>query len=101
IGLSSLILASYMTNVLELMLYSYAFMVSGLFIPILVALYGKRPNSLAAIFAMIIGGATTVGLAFLNIKLPFDLDANIFGISASAIVYFVLNKISNIRGETG
>lgn len=94
IGLLALLLASYMTNVLDLMLYSYAFMVSGLFIPILVALYGKKPNSLAAIFSMIIGGTTTVTLVVLNIKLPFDLDANVFGISASAFIYFTINYFS-------
>ncbi|PKQ63829.1 sodium:solute symporter [Labilibaculum filiforme] len=88
IGALALLLASFMTNVLELMLYSYAFMVSGLFIPILVALYGKKPNSLAAILSMIIGGTTTVVLIVLKLDLPFGLDANIFGISASAFVYF-------------
>jgi SSS family solute:Na+ symporter len=95
IGVLALLLASYMTNVLELMLYSYAFMVSGLFVPILAALYGKRPNSLAAIFAMISGGTMTVVLIVSEIKLPFDLDANIFGITTSAIVYFVISKIKN------
>jgi len=93
IGALALVLASFMTNVLELMLYSYAFMVSGLFIPILVALYGKKPNSLAAILSMIIGGTTTVVLIISNLKLPFDLDANIFGISASAFVYLIVNFI--------
>lgn len=104
IGVLSLILASYMTNVLDLMLYSYAFMVSGLFVPVLAALYGKKPNSTAAILAMIIGGTTTVLLTTLELKLPFDLDANIFGISASATVYFIVilifrkNKITqNIK----
>ena len=90
IGVLALSLASYMTNVLELMLYSYAFMVSGLFIPILVALYGKRPNSVAAILSMVIGGTTTVTLIILNLELPFNLDANIFGITASAFVYFLV-----------
>jgi len=102
IGILSLLLASYMTNVLELMLYSYAFMVSGLFVPILVALYGKRPDSLAAMFAMVSGGTTTVVLVVSNINLPFDLDANIFGISTSAIVYYIIHKINfskNIRGN--
>ena len=150
IGVFSLFLASCMTNVLELMLYSYAFMVSGLFIPILVALYGKRPNSIAAIFAMIFGGLTTLLLQInkisiseklnkteftekfnqiknlfpemqnqfneivskeeilnkidslqlihsdllnLSFRLPFDLDANIFGIFMSVAMYFVVSKL--------
>lgn len=91
LGVLALLLASYMTNVLSLMLYSYAFMVSGLFIPILIALYGKKPNSIAAISAMIVGGTTTVSLIISDLKLPLDLDANIFGISASAFVYFIIN----------
>lgn len=95
VGTLALLLASYMTNVLELMLYSYAFMVSGLFIPILVALYGKRPNSLAAILSMVIGGTTTVALIVSDLDLPFKLDANIFGITASAFVYFLTTSFLN------
>jgi SSS family solute:Na+ symporter len=91
IGILALLLASYMTNVLELMLYSYAFMVSGLFVPVLAALYGKRPNATAALFAMIIGGSTTIALIIAKANLPFGLDANIFGISASVITYFLIN----------
>jgi len=99
IGALSLLLASYMTNVLSLMLYSYAFMVSGLFVPVLAALYGKKPNAHAAMLAMIIGGTTTVILAVGKFKLPFDLDANIFGISASAVVYLIVNIINRKRNE--
>jgi len=93
IGVLALLLASYMTNVLDLMLYSYAFMVSGLFIPVLVALYAKKPNSTAAMFAMIFGGSTTVILTSLEINLPMDLDANIFGITTSFLAYNLASKI--------
>jgi SSS family solute:Na+ symporter len=41
-----------MQNVLELMLYSYAFMVSGLFIPVLGALFGRK---VIAAFGMLAG----------------------------------------------
>lgn len=90
IGVVALILASYMTNVLSLMLYSYAFMVSGLFIPVLAALFTKKPDSSAAIFAMVIGGGTTITLSEMQTTLPFELDANIFGILASAFAYFIV-----------
>lgn len=56
IGVLALFLASYMTNVLDLMLYSYAFMVSGLFVPIIAALFSRKPSTLAAMIAMISGG---------------------------------------------
>jgi Na+/proline symporter len=93
IGGLALFLASHMTNVLELMLYSYAFMVSGLFVPVIAALYGKKPNATAAISSMISGGATTVLLTTLKVKLPLDLDANIFGISTSVFVYLIFSLI--------
>jgi SSS family solute:Na+ symporter len=38
-----------------------------------------------------VGGTTTVSLIISDIKLPLDLDANIFGITASAFVYFTIN----------
>jgi SSS family solute:Na+ symporter len=100
IGILAILLASYMTNVLDLMLYSYAFMVSGLFVPILAALYGKKPHSGAAMAAMLLGGSTTIALVVADLYLPFNLDANIFGITASAVVYFTIhtfNKRVNAR----
>ncbi len=150
IGVLALFLASYMTNVLELMLYSYAFMVSGLFIPVVAALYTKKANPKAAMLSMISGGATTLLLQIhkisisekineqqiaeklkvitsyfpelsqinfdlmrnkeiittidnlqlihsdllnLSFKLPLGLDANIFGITLSAIVFIVFSLI--------
>ena len=95
IGALALLLATYMTNVLDLMLYSYAFMVSGLFVPVLAALYTKKPNPSAAIASMILGGSTTLTLVVTDWTLPFGLDANIFGILMSVIVYFVLATILN------
>jgi SSS family solute:Na+ symporter len=91
VGVFALLLASYMTNVLDLMLYSYAFMVSGLFIPVLVALYRRRTNANAALAAMILGGTTTVILNTLELQLPYNLDANVLGISSSFLTYFLVD----------
>ncbi len=93
IGFLAILLANYMTNVLDLMLYSYAFMVSGLFIPVLMALYTKKPNATAAFAAMIIGGSTTIFLSEIGWELPLGLDANIFGITASLFIYLLINRI--------
>ncbi len=90
LGAIALLLASFMQNVLQLMLYSYAFMVSGLFMPVVGAFIWKRSSSTAAIWSMLIGGGTTITLIALNLKLPFGLDANIFGITASVITFIVL-----------
>lgn len=114
IGTIALLLASVMTNVLDLMLYSYAFMVSGLFVPILAALFWKSGNSTAALGAMISGGTSTILLTLADnaaftqqlpafgtdfaiewaaFNLPYGLDANIFGITISLLVFISLTYI--------
>jgi solute:Na+ symporter, SSS family len=60
IGVAALFLASTMTSVLDLMLHSYAFMVSGLFVPVIGAFWWKRSSSTGALWAMIAGGGTTL-----------------------------------------
>ena len=87
LGIMVIILVSMMGNVFELMLYSYAFMVSGLFVPLVAVLFFKKTNSNAAILAMIGGGLTTVILSIAIKELPFGLDANLFGISTSFILF--------------
>lgn len=91
IGILALWLALNMQNVLELMLYSYAFMVSGLFVPVLGAFFWKRSHPIAAFWAMLIGGSTTLFLTLAQFKLPFNLDPNIFGISASFFMFVILS----------
>ena len=93
IGVIAVILATHMQNVLELMLYSYAFMVSGLMVPVLGMLVLKKPSSLAAIVAMIMGGSTTLILIISKIDLPYQLDANFFGICISAISFILIQVI--------
>lgn len=154
IGAAALFLASAMTSVLDLMLYSYAFMVSGLFIPVIGALWWKRSSSTGALWAMIAGGATTLfvqlhswsispgmskaamvdaalkiqscfdflhgdawkdlsgpalfhflesgtaGVRVLDLAwadttlvIPLDLDANIYGITVSAVLFVLLSLL--------
>ncbi len=93
IGGIALLIAWKMKMVLELMLYSYAFMVSGLFVPVLAALLSKYTNSVAAFLSMLIGGSTTLILIIIDIPLPFRLDPNIFGITASFVVYLIASQL--------
>ena len=62
VGALALLLASVMHNVLDLMLQSYAFMVAGLFVPIVGALYWKKSSPAAAMGAMVVGGLLTIAL---------------------------------------
>jgi SSS family solute:Na+ symporter len=98
IGAVAMLLATRMQNVLELMLYSYAFMVSGLLFPVVGFLVYRKPSAKAAMYSMIIGGTLTLLLIIFNLNLPFGLDPNFFGIGASALVFISLQTIfkSNI-----
>ncbi len=91
IGVLALMIALKMTSVLELMLHSYSFMVSGMIIPVLAALFLKKPNSTAAFTSMIVGGTTTLSLIISDINLPLKLDANIFGIAAALVSYVIVH----------
>ncbi|MGB0165312.1 MAG: sodium:solute symporter family protein [Luteibaculum sp.] len=97
IGGTAMLFASLMTNVLDLMLLSYAFMVSGLLVPLLAGFFGKNHPPEAAIAAMIGGGATTLLLELSRLELPYNLDANLFGLSASTILFFTVSKTLNKR----
>ncbi|MBN1250996.1 MAG: sodium:solute symporter family protein [Bacteroidales bacterium] len=92
IGILAIGLATKMQNVLDLMLYSYAFMVSGMFVPVLGTMFFKNPSSKAAMFAMLFGGGTTLILILSEITLPYGLDANFFGITLSAIVFILIQS---------
>jgi len=91
LGIFALLIAWKVPNVLELMLHSYSFMVSGLFIPVLAGIFLKNRSSAGALGSMITGGTTTLGLILSGIKLPFELDANIFGITISALTYLLFH----------
>ncbi len=93
IGILAIILATLMQNVLELMLYSYAFMVSGLFVPILGTMFLKNPSSKAALYSMLLGGGTTLFLILSELQLPLGLDANFFGIVLSAIIFVFVQSL--------
>jgi len=91
IGLCALLLAGMMTNVLDLMLYSYAFMVSGLLVPVIGALYWKKSTPAGAMGAMLIGGGTTITLQIAGLTLPYNLDPNVFGILASLLSFIIIS----------
>ncbi len=95
IGGLALLLAGTMTNVLDLMLDSYAFMVSGLFVPVIGALFWSKSTPAGAMTAMIVGGFTTIGLRYSGIELPYELDPNVFGITASAISFIGVSLLTN------
>lgn len=91
LGAVALIISWKVPNVLELMLHSYAFMVSGLLVPVLAGIFLRNRSSRGAFWSMIAGGGLTLYLILSGIELPYGLDANAFGIGFSALVYFLFH----------
>lgn len=90
LGTLALVLAFSMTNVLALMLHSYAFLVAGLLVPTLGALLRRHHSPVAALSAMVVGGGTTVALQLGYDRLWLGLDANVFGLTAALVVFVIV-----------
>ncbi|GAA4828907.1 sodium:solute symporter family protein [Algivirga pacifica] len=99
VGLGAIAISNYMTQVLDLMLMSYSVMVSGLTIPLLAGMFMRKVSSRGALWAIIMGGGTTITLLATSMELPLGLDANVFGLSASAITYFVIGIFHSDKQE--
>ncbi|MFP4465549.1 MAG: sodium:solute symporter [Candidatus Goldiibacteriota bacterium] len=98
IGAAAIIIAISFETVLSAILYAYAFMVSGLFIPTLGALFWKRSSSAGAFSGMLSGGLFTILAQAGALKLPLfiqetGLDATLFGILISALFFITFSLI--------
>jgi len=86
-------IALYLESVLELMLLSYAFMVSGLLVPLVAGLFFNQRCPSASIASMTVGGGLTLFLTLMNYDLIFGFDPIIFGLSASFISFIICSNI--------
>ena len=92
IGIIAILIATSMTSVLDLMLYSYAFMVAGMLVPVLVMLFAKKKSPVGALWSMIVGGGSTLLLTITGLNIPFGIDPILPGIILSGVTYFLLRK---------
>lgn len=98
-GAIALVIALYLQNVLNAILFSYAFMVSGLFIPILGAFYWKKSSSTGAIAAMVSGGLVTTLLSIYNIRIG-GIDPNFYGLLVALVLFIIISLLSNKNNIT-
>jgi SSS family solute:Na+ symporter len=92
IGVLAVVLAAQFGTVLNAILYAYAFMVSGLFVPTLGAFFWKRSSATGAMLGMLGGGILTLLLQTESLVLPasfkeIGVDASLYGITLSAILF--------------
>ncbi|MCF7801693.1 MAG: sodium:solute symporter family protein, partial [Candidatus Marinimicrobia bacterium] len=101
VGALAILIAGQFTTVLDAILYAYAFMVSGLFVPTLGAYFWKKGTSGGAFWGMILGGGTTLILLIAGVEMPLQLDPTFYGILISAVVFYTVSivKPDDTRNE--
>jgi len=97
IGVLALVLASQFKSVLDLILHAYAFMVSGLLVPTVAAYFTKHRYPRAALYSMLGGGGVTLLLQVTQWPLPLGLDATLFGLTASLLLYLGMGVLEKNR----
>lgn len=110
LGVIAIVLAGRFETVLDAILYAYAFLVSGLFVPTLGAFFWRKASSTGALLAMLSGGGLTLTLIAIQthrtdgLDLPYGLDPVVFGIGLSAVIFVVgslLFKKTNSSAYSG
>jgi solute:Na+ symporter, SSS family len=96
VGAGALMLAAGFTQVLDIILQAYAFMVSGLFAPTVGALFWGRSSSAGALAGILGGGGMTLSLQAGLWRLPpvlqdSGLDPIIFGLSFSTVLFVAIS----------
>jgi len=93
VGGLALLLASSFQSVLDIVLHAYGFMVSGLLVPTLVAYFSMKTDATAATVSMMGGGGFTLITIFAKISLPLGLDPTVYGLTLSALLYYLVIKL--------
>jgi len=104
IGIAAIVIASSFEKVLEAILFAYAFMVSGLFVPTLGAYFWPRSSSSGALWGMLSGGLLTLLMLLGVVSLPDaitvpGLDATAYGIALSTVVFVGLSLLRPDRSK--
>lgn len=98
VGFGSVAFALTVPRVIDSILLAYSFMVSGLFLPTLGALFWRRVSGTAAFWSIVSGGSLTVWLAIADLQLR--LDPVFYGMGASGVVLVVLTFARPHRGDS-
>ena len=97
VGFGSVAFALTTPRVIDSILLAYSFMVAGLFLPTLGALFWPRVSGTAAFWSIVMGGSLTVWLAAVDAPLP--LDPVFYGMGASGLVLLVLTLLRPASGR--
>ena len=73
VGISTLVLAYMLNNVLAILMFSYELAVSVLFVPVTMAVWMDRPHKLSAALSMVFGAASFVAVRGWEVPFPQEL----------------------------
>jgi len=97
VGTVSIAVALLVPTVLEAILLAYAFMVCGLFAPLVAGLVWRRASAIAAFFSILAGGGLAVVLTFARkggfLDGFWDVDPVVVALPASALVMVALSLL--------
>ena len=97
VGVASVSLALLVPTVLDAILLSYAFMVSGLFVPTLAGLVSRRGSSTAALWSIVAGGGTAVFFEVFPSLNPLG-ESILVALPASLLIFVALTVLFPRRG---
>ena len=91
--------------VLDAVLYAYAFMVAGLFVPTLGAYFWEKSSPTGAIGAMLGGGIITLLLQLKQISLPasvaeIGLDPSFYGLGTATVLFIAGSLLFPAKEES-
>ncbi len=98
IGVVTFIIASMFESVLDIILYTYAFMVSGLLVPTIAAIFGVRGGPRAVMWSMVLGGGTTLILQILEVPMPLGIVPGAYGLAVSFAAFYIARQFP-VRGS--
>jgi SSS family solute:Na+ symporter len=92
LGALALLLALYMPSVLDLMLLSYSFMVSGLLAPVIGFIFFKNPKPRAGLWSMAVGMVIFGFFHFSGVELPYQYNPVVPGVLSSILSLIIAQK---------
>lgn len=90
VGLAAMVVAMIFPRIIPLILWGYAFGVGALLAPNFAAFFWPRATKEGALAAMVVGGATQLGLTIWKV-LPSTIPPVLVSLPVSAIVLFVVS----------
>ena len=88
VGAASLFISLAIPGIITILDYAYTFYASGLVVPVLLGLFWKRGNAMAAVTSIVAGGAVSLLCVFKVVNIP--VDEIIVGMVASLAAYLAV-----------